>query len=455
MATTAEDESVVTGRSGSPRFRKLKPRPGHAGRNVAEHQRGRLHAATIELVAEQGYPALTVTGITRAAGVSSHTFYENFADKSDCFLATYDLVVRCAACSVLRERQRVDGGRRMKARASLAAFADEVGRHPQAARLALIEAFDADRAIGRMRHTEGLFEALAIASFGEPADLPPLVAKGIVAGVSHVARRRLLARQEERLPGDVDPLADWALALQDDLVRQVLPGHNGGVPARRIGADRDGPRSALLSSDRETILSVVARLAATEGYEALTVQRIRSEAGISRQRFDRHFGSVQDCFLAALELRAGHVFAAARAAYRGAPAWPSGVCRAVDAICGEIAADPVLARLLFFEFLEPGREALGWRVSLAARFAAALQGSAPPRLRPSELDAEASVAAAWGVMCEYGTTGRAQRLPQVADLLAYIALAPVLGPEAAVEAVRQKETGSGQPGKAPAARLHR
>lgn len=455
MEVAAEDGSVVTGRSGSPRFRKLKPRPGHAGRNVAEHQRGRLHAATIELVAEQGYPALTVTGITRAAGVSSHTFYENFAGKSDCFLATYDLVVRCAACSVLRERQRVDGGRRITARVSLSAFADGVTRHPQAARLALIEAFDADSATGRMRHTEGLFEALAVASFSEPADLPPLVAKGIVAGVSHVARRRLLARQEKRLTGDVDPLADWALALQDDLVRQVLPGHNGGVPARRLGADRDGPRSVLLSSDRETILSVVARLAATEGYEALTVTRVCRGAGISRRRFDRQFESVRDCFLAALELRAGHVFAAARAAHRGAATWPSGVCRAVRAICDEIAVDPVLARLVFSELPAPGCEALRWRVRFVARFAAALQGSAPPEQRPSELAAEASVAAAWGVMCDYGTTGRARSLSQLADLLAYFALAPALGAEAAVEAVREEEKGPSRPGKATADRLHR
>jgi AcrR family transcriptional regulator len=337
----------------------------------------------------------------------------------------------------------------------LSAFAGEVAGNPKAARLALVEVSGAARSTARMRHTEGLFEALAIASFGEPSELPPLVAKGIVAGVSHLARRRLLAGQEGTFPADAGPLTEWVLALQDDLFRQVLPGHDGVAAVRGVGRARDGPRSALLGDDRETILSVVARLAGTEGYDALTVPRIRSEAGLSRQRFDRHFESVQDCFLAALELRAGHVFAAARAAHRGAATWPSGVCRAVQAVCGEIAADPVLARLVFFELPAPGREALRWRVRSVAKFAAALQGSAPSELRPSELAAEASVAAAWGVMCDYGTTGRARSLSQLADLLAYFALAPALGAEAAVEAVREEAQSPSRPGKATADRLHR
>src|ERR1700755_3280476 len=79
-------------RDSSARHRRLKPRPGQSGQDVAAHQRGRIHAATIELVAEAGYRDLTATGIARVAGVSKRTFYENFKDKETCFLATYDLI---------------------------------------------------------------------------------------------------------------------------------------------------------------------------------------------------------------------------------------------------------------------------------------------------------------------------------------------------------------------------
>src|SRR5215204_7200183 len=93
------------------RFRKLKPRPGHSGHDIEEHQRGRLHAATIDLVSEVGYGGLTVTGIARTAGVANRTFYENFPGKEDCFLATYDLIVRNAAREVLAAHQREEEAR--------------------------------------------------------------------------------------------------------------------------------------------------------------------------------------------------------------------------------------------------------------------------------------------------------------------------------------------------------
>ncbi len=40
-------------------------------------------------VTEQGYPATTIADVVRHARVSKRTFYEHFADKQECFLATY------------------------------------------------------------------------------------------------------------------------------------------------------------------------------------------------------------------------------------------------------------------------------------------------------------------------------------------------------------------------------
>lgn len=49
----------------------------------------RLIGAMGELVAEHGYPAVTVTDVVARARVSKRTFYQHFADREDCFLATY------------------------------------------------------------------------------------------------------------------------------------------------------------------------------------------------------------------------------------------------------------------------------------------------------------------------------------------------------------------------------
>lgn len=54
----------------------------------SEH-RGRLLGAMAELVAERGYPAVTVGDVVGRARVSKRTFYEYFADREACFLSTY------------------------------------------------------------------------------------------------------------------------------------------------------------------------------------------------------------------------------------------------------------------------------------------------------------------------------------------------------------------------------
>ena len=57
---------------------------------VAEIQRGRIIAATVEAAAEVGYQGLSVAAIISRARLSRKTFYESFSDREDCFLATFE-----------------------------------------------------------------------------------------------------------------------------------------------------------------------------------------------------------------------------------------------------------------------------------------------------------------------------------------------------------------------------
>lgn len=57
---------------------------------VLASQRGRLLDAMAQAVAEHGYGNTTIAHVVSHAGVSRKTFYDHFADKSDCFLAMYD-----------------------------------------------------------------------------------------------------------------------------------------------------------------------------------------------------------------------------------------------------------------------------------------------------------------------------------------------------------------------------
>jgi len=67
-----------------------KGRHGLSREEVAASQRTRLLQATVELGAERGLASLTLTDIVGRAGVARSTFYENFADKQECFLAAFD-----------------------------------------------------------------------------------------------------------------------------------------------------------------------------------------------------------------------------------------------------------------------------------------------------------------------------------------------------------------------------
>jgi AcrR family transcriptional regulator len=56
---------------------------------VARNQRERLVAAMAEVCAEQSYAEVSVAAVAKRAGVSSVTFYKQFAGKRDCMLAAH------------------------------------------------------------------------------------------------------------------------------------------------------------------------------------------------------------------------------------------------------------------------------------------------------------------------------------------------------------------------------
>ena len=60
---------------------------------VVRSQRERMVEAMISVVAMKGYTETTVADIISTAGVSRATFYEQFADKEDCFIAAYGTVM--------------------------------------------------------------------------------------------------------------------------------------------------------------------------------------------------------------------------------------------------------------------------------------------------------------------------------------------------------------------------
>src|SRR3954453_20626074 len=81
---------------------------------VTRTQRERMLDAMARAVAAKGYAKLTVSDVVALAGVSRRTFYEQFADKEECFLESYaagaGAIIRRGAGDHRRGRRRRAAG---------------------------------------------------------------------------------------------------------------------------------------------------------------------------------------------------------------------------------------------------------------------------------------------------------------------------------------------------------
>lgn len=117
------------------------PRGPHklAREAVLASQRGRILEAMADGVAEKGYPATTVADVVARAGVSRKTFYEQFTDKEDCFLAAYDVGVELLAGLIARAEAEAGNDWLARLKAGSRAFLDTLAAEPAFARTYLIE----------------------------------------------------------------------------------------------------------------------------------------------------------------------------------------------------------------------------------------------------------------------------------------------------------------------------
>jgi AcrR family transcriptional regulator len=414
-----------------PLYRQLRPGPGKGRDEVVANQRSRLIAATIELVAEQGYGGMTVSNVVQLAGVSKASFYEQFGGKEECFIAACDTALRAAVSAMLRGESTAGEGRD-GLRAGLMALADLIVAEPKAAKLVLIDGLASPPTIrDHVSRRFGLFEALVrerLATAGRGKLSKPLVA-GIVRGIEHHARRCVGEGCPDRFRDLVDPLLDWGLAFdcEEASVTFAAPTAPIGAvaPAASGGIEAGGDRAPL--DNRELLVAATLRLASREGFATLTPSRIRRAAGVSRRSFDANFDDATSCFLAAVEAELGTVFSGALEAARAEADWGERTCLLLDRLATSLADVPDLTRLAFVESLDAAPASLRWRERLVADWADALYRDAPAGFCPSPAVAEATIAAIWGFLTDLATVGRLHLLPAQTSRLAFFALAPALG----------------------------
>ncbi|HEX3173793.1 MAG TPA: TetR/AcrR family transcriptional regulator [Solirubrobacterales bacterium] len=177
-------------------------------------QRERLIAAMLAAVSEVGYRSLTVQDVLNRAGISRPTFYEQFADKEDCFLAAFDAAVAGLRRRVETAADEAASHWRDRLRAGLEELLRYIDEEPDAARTVLVEA-RASSPAGLRRRDElldgfaGCIDDLVRDELPEPPSA--IAAAGVVGGIESVLYARLQKGEMDDLDSLVPSLMYFAV----------------------------------------------------------------------------------------------------------------------------------------------------------------------------------------------------------------------------------------------------
>jgi AcrR family transcriptional regulator len=411
-------------------------RHGLAREEIERSQRARLQAAMVRSVAEHGYAKTTIRELAALAGVSPNAFYDVFAGKEDCFLATHDAIAQVAIDRAAKAHEEAGGDWHERLRAGFTAFIDTVLEQPSSAYLAVVETHSVGaKALEHQQqaldaHERMIRETFDLAAHGE--NVSDTTVRAIVSGTRSVIYHHLSAGQPQRLRTLAGPIAEWAMSYHTDVQAPALDptgeperAQAAGAPATAAQEEADSPSSM---SARERIMRAVVALSAEGGYAALTVPAITAAAGVSNQTFYEHFKNKHQAFIVCFELAGRLALGATLASYQAAATWPEGIHASLQTLLGVVAEHPRFARLGLFEVLAAGPAAREHAMRRSDQFRALLDpgfqlsASPPPRLVGALI-----VGGAWGVIQHHITHGQTERLVELTPALSYIALTPFIG----------------------------
>jgi TetR/AcrR family transcriptional regulator len=445
----------------APLYKRLPHGPHRLARNeVIRHQRTRIHGAMVEAVAANGYERTSIKQLIGLAGVSRRSFYEQFANKEECFLATFDLLAGRSVLRMSNAYLQADGGLEERLRGALGEFAKVATNDRKAGVLVVVESQTAGAAgLLRLRRVTARCEQLLARSFAESPEASPLpapIVRGIAGGL-HGALSSCLREQHSREASQLtEELLRWTLLFQTPAAermgehvaaRLASQMRSNAINAsgalftgghRAIRVNGHGLERALApdGDDRERLLTNALRLAVVENYHELTAPQIAEEADISIDAFFELFEDKQACYLAGLDMVGDELLAIAANPDLVSADWAHAVRRVVGELMRYLAEHPLYAQTIAQQAFSAGSEAVQRSVELAHSIATLLTEGAPCRAQ-SALSVEGVAGAIWHtVRCQVASE-RTQLLPALSDYLAYVVLAPFIGADASVEIVTQ------------------
>jgi len=430
-----------------PLFERLPRGPHRLERSeVLSHQRARIHAAMVECVAREGYAATSVKGVITLAGVSRRTFYEQFANREDCFLATFDLIASRGARRIREACRDSRSDLPGELLAALAAFAQTAAADRNGSALVILHAARAGRsALARARSLCDLGARELVRSFARydgPAALAAPSARAVTGGLGAAAAECLSGARAVGDEGLQRALADWLLPFAEPATGAAAERLAVGVTralravptlARREAATASDARRAG-QDERERLLHGALRLAALTDYAQVAPPQIADAASVPVDVFSELFADTRECYLAALEEIIQQLLEIVSDDGLLAGDWPRTLRRALGRLLAHLAANPLHARTLGESAFTAGAEAAAANLRGARAIAARLTAGAPAGAG-GELATAATAGAIWHTIGCQAVADRARLLPVLGDHLAFVVLTPLIGASAATEAL--------------------
>ena len=341
----------------------------------------------LEAVGAEGYERTSVRTVLDRTGVYRQAFYDNFADKDDCYLQAYDAGVERVE-ALLAEAAAGEESWQGQLRAGLGALLDFLDAEPDVGRALIVEVHAAG--------PEALAKRTAAMSGstpsstgpatrpGMPESPPPIAGEGIAAGIHavihsrlatgaadgfraaaprvHVLRRAALLRRRGRERRDAGRQGlkriGWT-GRRDCPTLIEMDSPSASNPESGSAASQALPRAYAVRSERERLLEAMVRVAAVKGYEETTVDDVIEAAGVTRETFDEMFAGKQACFLeaydAVIDVLVAHVSTAFEST-AGQP-WPDRIAAGLRALVELLASEADIARMAMVEVTAVGEDA--------------------------------------------------------------------------------------------------
>lgn len=460
--------------------RRTLPRGSQAlpREQVAADQLQRLLSAMIDSVGEKGYRATTISDLVGRAGVSRKTFYEHFANKQECLLATFDVIAEDGRHRAISAYEAADG-LHDGVEAAIKALFEATIDNPDSARLNMVEIAAAGPAgIERRERAADEYRRFVRGMLQRAPDdetVPEAVVRAVVGGLNRILYSLVRHGQRAELRQLVPDLMRWvtcyrptpallaaaatSTAADRSVGAEAFEAPSEGGDSATVSRGRFGPiggrapgtlassaggdlklthgatnvlRSFALHNQRDRILDAVANLTAAGGYADLTVEKIAGEAAMSLQTFYDHFKSKEEAFLFTYEVGHSRGLALVERAYLAQPDWPSGVKAAVAVLLGYLGSEPAFARVALLHMLIAGPRTAERANAGITEYLSVLEPGfeeTPQHRRPPAITIEAIGGGLFELMYGYVMRNRVTELASLTTHATYVALAPFIGPE--------------------------